>query len=193
MRAVVVGKTFRFGHRRAGRYIPDAGVLARTAASVSYRSKTQSTTASASRARAFENWYPKEISPPPTGSSAAAATKFVERSKLGAGRGHGLGFPTANVLPPDKLLPKDGVYSAIARYDGRDRAALVSIGTNPQFGGTAGPSKRGYAISIRRSTAGNWRFATFVICANRSFLPTLTNWSPKCDRISQAVAFPSYG
>ncbi len=38
---------------------------------------------------------------------------------------------------PQKLLPKDGVYSALARYDGRDYAALVSIGTNPQFGGGA--------------------------------------------------------
>ena len=27
------------------------------------------------------------------------------------------------------------MYSAIARYDGRDYAALVSIGTNPQFDG----------------------------------------------------------
>ena len=32
-------------------------------------------------------------------------------------------------------LPKDGVYSAVARYDGRDHPALVSIGNNPQFGG----------------------------------------------------------
>ena len=29
------------------------------------------------------------------------------------------------------------VYAAVARYDGRDYAALVSIGTNPQFGGGA--------------------------------------------------------
>jgi riboflavin kinase/FMN adenylyltransferase len=36
---------------------------------------------------------------------------------------------------PNKLLPKDGVYAATARYDGRDYAALVSIGRNPQFGG----------------------------------------------------------
>ena len=55
--------------------------------------------------------------------------------ELGAGRGHALGFPTANVRVPAKLLPKDGVYSATARYDGRDYAALVSIGTNPQFDG----------------------------------------------------------
>jgi riboflavin kinase/FMN adenylyltransferase len=54
---------------------------------------------------------------------------------VGFGRGHDLDFPTANISVPEKLLPKDGVYAAVARHDGRDRAALVSIGTNPQFDG----------------------------------------------------------
>jgi riboflavin kinase/FMN adenylyltransferase len=56
------------------------------------------------------------------------------RVVLGAGRGHDLGFPTANLELPRKLLPKDGVYAALARHDGRDYAALASIGTNPTFG-----------------------------------------------------------
>jgi riboflavin kinase/FMN adenylyltransferase len=55
--------------------------------------------------------------------------------EVGFGRGHDLDFPTANISVPGKLLPKDGVYAAVARYDGRDHAALVSIGTNPQFDG----------------------------------------------------------
>lgn len=55
---------------------------------------------------------------------------------LGFGRGHDLGFPTANVVAPaGKLLPPDGVYSATGRHDGRDYRGLVSIGTNPTFGG----------------------------------------------------------
>jgi riboflavin kinase/FMN adenylyltransferase len=58
------------------------------------------------------------------------------RVVLGAGRGHDLGFPTANLdVSPEKLLPKDGVYAVIARHDGRDYRALVSIGTNPTFNG----------------------------------------------------------
>jgi riboflavin kinase/FMN adenylyltransferase len=56
---------------------------------------------------------------------------------LGEGRGHSLGFPTANVaVPAEKTLPADGVYAAVARHDGRDYAALVSIGSKPTFGGT---------------------------------------------------------
>ena len=55
---------------------------------------------------------------------------------FGAGRGHDLGYPTANVaVSASKLLPPDGVYRATARHDGRDYLGLVSIGTNPTFGG----------------------------------------------------------
>ena len=67
--------------------------------------------------------------------SGVPVTRLRGSVEIGAGRGHRLGFPTANLRVPEKLLPKDGVYSATARYDGRDYAALVSIGTNPQFGG----------------------------------------------------------
>jgi riboflavin kinase / FMN adenylyltransferase len=53
---------------------------------------------------------------------------------VGKGRGHDLGFPTANLaVSPEKLIPADGVYRCVARYDGRDYVALLSIGTNPTF------------------------------------------------------------
>ena len=54
--------------------------------------------------------------------------------ELGAGRGHDLGFPTANLaVPAQKTLPPDGVYTVTGRYDGRSYSGLVSIGTNPTF------------------------------------------------------------
>jgi riboflavin kinase/FMN adenylyltransferase len=62
--------------------------------------------------------------------------------ELGAGRGHDLGFPTANLaVPAHKTLPIDGVYRCTGRYDGRTYAGLVSIGTNPTFesGSVANP------------------------------------------------------
>lgn len=56
----------------------------------------------------------------------------------GDGRGHVLGFPTANLnTAAEKLVPPDGVYGGVARHDGRDYTAVVSIGTKPTFGGTA--------------------------------------------------------
>ncbi|MCR5814262.1 MAG: bifunctional riboflavin kinase/FAD synthetase [Desulfovibrio sp.] len=52
----------------------------------------------------------------------------------GFGRGEKLGFPTANLAPPDILLPANGVYAAYARCAGRYCQALVNIGHNPTFG-----------------------------------------------------------
>jgi riboflavin kinase/FMN adenylyltransferase len=54
----------------------------------------------------------------------------------GAGRGRGLGIPTANVRPEGELLPRTGIYAARARTLTQApivRAAAVSVGTNPTF------------------------------------------------------------
>jgi riboflavin kinase/FMN adenylyltransferase len=54
----------------------------------------------------------------------------------GAGRGAGLGFPTANLVEIDTLIPADGVYAARAFVDGLGPAypAACNIGPNPTFG-----------------------------------------------------------
>jgi len=53
----------------------------------------------------------------------------------GAGRGHGLGFPTANLRTwPRLLLPGRGIYAGRAEVDGTTRDAAISVGTNPTFG-----------------------------------------------------------
>ncbi len=76
------------------------------------------------------------------------------RVELGAGRGHDLGFPTANLaVPAEKTLPGDGVYAALARYDGRDYKALVSIGNNPTFDGTA-RTVEAWLLDFRRTIYG---------------------------------------
>jgi riboflavin kinase/FMN adenylyltransferase len=54
----------------------------------------------------------------------------------GAGRGRGLGFPTANLeVPPRMLLPSEGVYAGRASVDGGTYPAAINVGTNPTFGG----------------------------------------------------------
>jgi riboflavin kinase / FMN adenylyltransferase len=53
----------------------------------------------------------------------------------GAGRGHGLGFPTANLRTgPRLLLPGRGIYAGRALVDGTGYVAAISVGTNPTFG-----------------------------------------------------------
>jgi riboflavin kinase/FMN adenylyltransferase len=56
----------------------------------------------------------------------------------GAGRGRGIGFPTANIRPEAELLPKPGIYACRAQIlDGATasttRLAALSVGTNPTF------------------------------------------------------------
>ena len=52
-------------------------------------------------------------------------------------RGHGLGFPTANLDIRDQLIPGDGVYAARCIVDQASYAAALSIGTLPTFNGEA--------------------------------------------------------
>ena len=53
----------------------------------------------------------------------------------GAGRGTGLGFPTANLRTwPRLLLPGQGIYAGRALLDGKAYVAAIDVGTNPTFG-----------------------------------------------------------
>jgi riboflavin kinase / FMN adenylyltransferase len=53
----------------------------------------------------------------------------------GAGRGRGLGYPTANLeTEPRVLLPATGIYAGRASGEYGVDAAAISVGTNPTFG-----------------------------------------------------------
>ena len=58
----------------------------------------------------------------------------------GDGRGHLLGFPTANIeVPHGAELPADGVYAGwFERADGSRHAAAVSVGGRPTYYGLHG-------------------------------------------------------
>jgi riboflavin kinase / FMN adenylyltransferase len=133
VRGVVVGKTFRFGHKRAGdigfmrSFLAQHDVATVAVEPVGEGNERISSTRIRALVAAGDLARADEL----LGGSGYEIRGQVE---VGAGRGHGLGFPTANIKTPAKLLPKDGVYAALARYDGRDYPALVSIGSNPQFG-----------------------------------------------------------
>lgn len=133
VRAVAVGSSFRFGHKRAGdtalmaAYLAERNVAFAGVENVGHDGERISST----RIRALVGDGNLEHADDLLGH----AYELRGEIEIGYGRGHDLGFPTANLTVPAKLLPKDGVYAATARYDGRDYAALVSIGSNPQFEG----------------------------------------------------------
>ncbi len=58
------------------------------------------------------------------------------RVTTGAGRGVGLGFPTANLdIDPRQALPADGVYATWTDIDGQAYQSMTNIGQRPTFGG----------------------------------------------------------
>jgi riboflavin kinase / FMN adenylyltransferase len=61
----------------------------------------------------------------------------VER---GAERGRGLGFPTANLHPRNRVIPRNGVYVTGTLIDGQWRRSVTNVGVRPTFGGDSEPS-----------------------------------------------------
>jgi riboflavin kinase/FMN adenylyltransferase len=53
----------------------------------------------------------------------------------GDGRGHSLGFPTANLVPDDadKLIPGPGVYAVNVHVNGSKYQGMLNIGKRPTF------------------------------------------------------------
>jgi riboflavin kinase/FMN adenylyltransferase len=69
---------------------------------------------------------------------AALGRRYVVDGEVvaGAGRGKGLGYPTANLRTwPRLLLPGQGIYAGVAELpDGSRYVAAIDVGTNPTFG-----------------------------------------------------------
>jgi riboflavin kinase/FMN adenylyltransferase len=62
---------------------------------------------------------------------------FSLRGKVvtGAGRGEGLGFPTANLeVSAGQAIPPDGVYAGLAHINSKVYQSMTNIGRNPTFG-----------------------------------------------------------
>jgi len=135
-RTVVVGENFRFGAGRAG----DATLARETLATVD-----AGVIAVAPVADDDDRVSSTRIREAILRGDMATADRLLGGAyelrgciTLGAGRGHDLGFPTANLtVASGKTIPADGVYAIVGRHDGRDYRGLVSIGTNPTFAGTA--------------------------------------------------------
>ncbi len=61
---------------------------------------------------------------------------FIEGNVVqGEGRGKTIGFPTANIVPPDKhkLMPGNGVYFVSSQIDGKKVFGMANIGIRPTF------------------------------------------------------------
>ena len=192
VRGVVVGSTFRFGHKRGG----DTALMARVFDSAGVTFVPVPNTTDEFGERISSSRIRSLIADGKLGEADVLLGHSYELRgtvELGAGRGHDLGFPTANIAAPAKMLPKDGVYSATARYDGRDYAALVSIGTNPTFDG-ASRTVEAWLRDFHETIYGKelaLRDLRFVREQRR--FASVDQLMERMHEDLEAIAYPSYG
>lgn len=63
-------------------------------------------------------------------------------------RGHTIGFPTANLKPHNRVIPKFGVYATATLVDGTWRRSITNIGVRPTFEDDAEPSIESYIFDF---------------------------------------------
>ncbi len=135
---VYLGCGFAFGHNREGniellrRVSQDLGFFADEVPEVRFRNQR----VSSSRVRGLlaegrVNLARRLLARP------YGVEGLVER---GAERGAGLGFPTANLHPRNRVIPQNGVYVTGTLIDGQWRRSVTNVGVRPTFGADAEPS-----------------------------------------------------
>jgi riboflavin kinase/FMN adenylyltransferase len=62
------------------------------------------------------------------------------RVERGAERGASLGFPTANLHPANRVIPRNGVYVTGTLIEGQWRRSVTNIGVRPTFAADSEPS-----------------------------------------------------
>ncbi|GLZ40100.1 riboflavin biosynthesis protein [Actinokineospora sp. NBRC 105648] len=138
--AVVVGENFTFGARAAG----TVDLLTTLGQRFGFSTEGAKLVTAEPGEITFSSTYIRACID--AGDVRAAATALGRPHRLegivvrGDGRGHELGFPTANLSTPRfAAVPADGVYACeFTLLNGHNRPALTaatSVGTNPTFSG----------------------------------------------------------
>ena len=143
---VAVGRNFRFGHKAAG----DTALLeadGRFEARIVDLVEVEGETVSSSHIRGLV--AAGEVAH----AQAFLGRPFQVRGEVvhGDGRGRELGWPTANVVPDERLIrPDQGVYAARAN----GHPAAVNIGVRPQFETGRGVLIEAYLIDFEGDLYG---------------------------------------
>ena len=129
----VIGSNFTFGHKAMG----NLRVLTDLGASYGFTVEGVPLFAVEDRPLSSSSIRAALLDGDLTWPTVALGRRFVLDGRVarGAGRGAGLGFPTANLqVEPGLLLPAEGVYAGRAIVDGDAHLAAINVGTNPTFG-----------------------------------------------------------
>ena len=137
VKELFIGKGFRFGYRASGGVGLLKSCLEPSGVKVNEVRLLGSDVAAAISSTTIRDYYAK--------GNISRIRKLLGRDPYingvvvkGAGRGEGLGFPTANLDVCDTLVvPMDGVYIgtvSIVEDNGSQLPAIINIGDNPTFG-----------------------------------------------------------
>jgi riboflavin kinase/FMN adenylyltransferase len=135
-RAVVVGRTFRFGHQRAG----DFDALRALGATLGFLAVAADVAGDADGP--FSSTRVRDAV---TSGEVERAAHVLGRPHAlhgtvehGDARGRTLGFPTANLGQVMEMLPPFGVYAVRAQVGGagEQRSAVMNLGVRPTVDGT---------------------------------------------------------
>ncbi len=134
VREVYVGANFNFGRGRVGtadllvRLCADLGIHAEKVPEV----LSLGSPISSSRIRRAVLSGEVELARDLLGRPFALEGRVIH----GAGRGQGLGFPTANLEAAQDLIPQDGVYITEAVVEDAAHPSVTNIGSRPTFAGS---------------------------------------------------------
>jgi riboflavin kinase/FMN adenylyltransferase len=86
-------------------------------------------------------------------------------------RGHTIGFPTANLRPHNRVIPKFGVYATATLVAGTWRRSITNVGVRPTFGQDLEPSIESYIFDFDGDLYGDVLRVRFLhrIRAERKF------------------------
>ncbi|HKO46024.1 MAG TPA: bifunctional riboflavin kinase/FAD synthetase [Pyrinomonadaceae bacterium] len=141
---IYLGKGFAFGHDREGnidllrRVSRDLGFFADDVPEVQVRGQRVSSSRVRQLLKEGKVNLARRLLGRPYGVEG-----IVER---GDERGHRLGFPTANVHPKNRVIPRNGVYVTGALIDGQWRRSVTNVGLRPTFGADTEPSVETFVI-----------------------------------------------
>lgn len=130
---VVIGANFTFGHKARG----NIGTLEQAGQGAGFSAEAVDLVELGGR-RVSSSSVRGSLSEGELGwPEQALGRRFIVDGEVigGAGRGTGLGYPTANLRTwPRLLLPGNGIYAGRAQLGADWYVAAISVGTNPTFG-----------------------------------------------------------
>jgi riboflavin kinase/FMN adenylyltransferase len=136
-REVYLGRGFAFGHNREG----NIDLLRRVSSRLGFHAdevpevRLRGRRISSSRVREVLAQGKVNLARRMLGRPYGVEGRVVR----GDERGHRLGFPTANLMPQNRVIPLGGVYVTATLIDNEWRRSVTNIGTRPTFETAAEP------------------------------------------------------